>query len=233
MHVVFIFRRKTYTLHTGEEKKTYFESEKTRLDSVENIEVRSGRTVLDCRNYFPNVIALMLSSFDSNFYRSWTILDRILPLQQLTKLIIDDDTIEFEKIVQLLNLTPNLYTLIVKLRSLNINREKNASSYLVSNIKHLNIGLPLRFEKLKLFISLCPRLEHLTTSIFEDSFQSVLQYLLSKDNISTRHLFSLLITNMSESQTELLKSLVQSNKLQGDYFMEQRNDYCVNTYFWW
>jgi len=147
-----------------------------------------------------------------------------------------------ESIVGLLSLTPNLCTLEIARPDILDRREKcvlferNKTFQLVSNANHIKtliIGIPLTLEGIKSFTDLCPRLEHLTTCISQNYLNSVLRFLLSKNNTKPRHLNSLLIDGTLEIPNKIMETLIESENLQVDYVIGNGADENLrNIYFW-
>ncbi|CAF3999166.1 unnamed protein product, partial [Rotaria sordida] len=109
------YRRKYYTLYKQSKGKTCLNCYNTNMKSVEHLYIQSEKEIMNCTNYFPNVITL---TFEVDFCTTQisviSILNHILPLKQLTKLVIECHYFSFMKMIELLSFTPNLHTLIFK-----------------------------------------------------------------------------------------------------------------------
>jgi hypothetical protein len=203
----------------------------THIDSVKSVNI-SDKMILPCSNYFPNAMELEISSYNSQ-YPKWDKLNHVVPLQQLTRMIFRNYDHNLKSITGLLNLTPNVHTLIIRAplelrtREKYVVFEEDETFQLVSNanyIKFLVISTYLTLEEIKLFTDLCPRVEHLSICIRQNFLRRVLQYLLSKDNTKTRHLNSILIVGTSEIRNEIMESLIESENLQVDYIIGKYED---------
>jgi len=85
-------------------------------------------------------------------------------------------------------------------------------------------------EEIQLVVTLCPRLEHLTIRVPIDFFELTLQLLLSNTNENTLHLFSLCITDVSQSLVEILEMFIKSEELLDDYSLKFIDN---KLYLWW
>ncbi|CAF1004016.1 unnamed protein product [Rotaria sordida] len=234
------YRRKKYALYTKIEKLS--STPRTPLiDSVTSVDASDGEAITHCSNYFLNAMELITSSFYSQYCR-WNTLNRILPLQQLTQVIFDSSDCNLASLTELLNLTPNLDTLVITSSDILNAREKyvlfkkNKAFQLVSNANHIKtliIHIYLTLEEVKLFTDLCPRVEHLTIWISQNYLQSVLQFLLSKNNTKPRYLNSLLIDRTSEIPNKIIETLIESENLQVDYTIGNDTDEHLRKIYLW
>jgi hypothetical protein len=90
-------------------------------------------------NYFPNATELtFIDGFSFHHLSVATILNRIIPLQQLTKLAIKFHHLSFRKLIELLYFTPNIHTLTFRSMSLSESHHEsgdtNETFQLVSKI---------------------------------------------------------------------------------------------------
>jgi hypothetical protein len=161
----------------------------------------------------------------------------MIPLQNLTKLVVEGENFSFEKLIELLSLTPNLDTL--KIQSILLYQEdfltiQNSETFqLVSNvniIKNLTVKEISEIEKVKLLVALCPRLEQLTIEERWARVEELLRLLLSKTNGNNHHMFLLCITNENKRLPNKLDTLIQGGKLLDNYFI--KSDY-PKVYLWW
>jgi hypothetical protein len=189
--------------------------------------------------YFPNVIQLKLSSVNLRQDALFVTLSHILPLQQLTGLLIDDPNFDFEKIVELLRCLPNLYTLILQRISSDgkdiVLIQQSEVYQLISNknsIKSLIINFKCGFEETKLLVNLCSQLQRLTIDISSNNIESTLRFLLSKGN-NTCHLSSLCLKNVSENEIKTLKTLIESERLLDNYLVKVIETIPTEVYLWW
>jgi hypothetical protein len=156
----------------------------------------------------------------------------MIPLQNLTKLIMESDDYSFEKLIELLSFTPNLDTLKIQsiyqedLRTI----ETSETFRLVSNvnrIKNLTVKDLSGIEKVELLFTLCPRLEQFTIENRWARIEELLRLLISKNN---RHMFLLCINNENRRLPNKLATLIQGKKLFENYFI--KSDY-PKVYLWW
>ncbi|CAF1324374.1 unnamed protein product, partial [Rotaria sordida] len=117
------YRRKYYKLYGDRRKTTDLYEEDTNIDSVSHVEIENEKIIIDCVNYFPNTTKLTLWNDTINIseYSLSTTLNQILPLQQLTTLVILDCYDQFINIIELLSFAINIHTFIIKFTVLNKN----------------------------------------------------------------------------------------------------------------
>jgi hypothetical protein len=218
---------------------------------VNHLEIRTKKSVINCKNYFSNVTKITLIH---NFIHSFSIqLNKIIPLNQLTKLIINSNLSCFSKMIELLRYTPNIHTLNIDLLSFHDTQrvyqltnlyvlqqsETFRSVSKTNNIENLKIMSSYTMEVIPFFINLCPRLQHLKTNRSNCNSQHLLQLLLSKTNDITRHLASLCIENVFENEISWVREFLKSQKeftidsmqLEGLPYNNMYTYY--NIYLWW
>ncbi|CAF2967422.1 unnamed protein product [Rotaria sp. Silwood2] len=108
--------RKYYTFYWESDIHICSHLQENDLNSVKHVHIHNERMTDNFVNYFPNTTQLTLQyrseKFDNSIITSF---DRIVPLEQLTKLVIEVYNFPFEEfIIKLLCLTPNLQTLKLK-----------------------------------------------------------------------------------------------------------------------
>lgn len=231
---MFLFsRRKDYTLYKQLDKNTSLHHPELNLRSVEHIYIETEKSIINCMQYFPNAIELTFrKDFTSTCASVSTILNRIVPLQQLTKLAIECHYFSFKKMIELLCYTPNIRTL--KFKSMPSYQKANdytsveqmETFRLVSNTNNItNVTFTGKciLEKLKLLLALCPRLQHLTIDTCATNLESITQFLLDKTNENTRHLCSLCFLTVCDSSLEQLDTFIKSESLLDDYTLKLAN----------
>ncbi|CAF1160574.1 unnamed protein product [Rotaria sordida] len=193
---------------------------------------------MNCVNYFRNATKLTLSH---NFAESrvWLriILKRIIPLKQLTTLIIDCDTFSFDQLIKLLHFTPNIHTLTFNSQSITESNsmliQQSETFRLVSNtnkITNVTIKEKYSFENIKLFVTLCPRMQNLTIDIYTQHLESIIRFILLKTKINIPHLCSIYIKNTRKSMIGILKTLIESEELLDNYLIKSIDS---QLYLWW
>lgn len=145
----------------------------------------------------------------------------------------------FAKIIELIHCTPNL-------RIFYLNRVSSDSTNLIlieqdqtfqtisktNNVKEMNITLPSTLEEMNFFTKLFPRLQCLTIDKPKQNFESILRFLLSKDNVNTQNLFLLNIKSMVNMEDEKVKILIESENLVNDFFIEITIHQTLIIYLW-
>ena len=179
------------------------------------------------------------SVIDTENFLSIT-LNRIIPLQQLTKLIITYYNVFLPKIIELIHCTPNVHTFEIGYVSFDgidlILFEQNDYFQLVSqtnNIQNLIIHYQYTLQQTKVLVNLCSQLKQLTIDKFEDDFQALLRFLLSKDNHKPRYLSSLCLKHVPYDRIESVKHFMKSERLLQNYSMKVESSWSKNIYLWW
>jgi len=191
-------------------------------------------------NYFPNATELIFNDVFSTHPASvTTILNRIIPLKQLTKLVIKCDRFSVQKMIKILCCASQIHTLVLK--SMPCSRKQNDYTSieeskdfkLVSNkntITNVTCNGWFTLEQIKLLLALCPRLQYLTMNTFGTSLEPITRFLLDKTNQNTRHLYSLCFLTMWSNQFENLDTLIKSETLLDDYILKLIGG---EIYLWW
>ncbi|CAF1471323.1 unnamed protein product [Rotaria sp. Silwood1] len=232
------YRRKDYKLVRKLNQYTRLENQETNLSSVRHVHISDDEAIINCINHFLNVTDLTLKNISARRSDSFIInLKHIISLKNLTKLIIEDDDYSFERLIELLSLTPNIH--ILKIQSIILNRKdlltiQNSENFrLVMNgntIRSLTVKQICEIEKIELLFILCSRLQHFTIEEPWTRVDELVRLLLSKNNNNTRHLFSLSISNENKRLPNKLNTLIQAGKLLDNYFI--KSDY-PKIYLWW
>ncbi|CAF3725719.1 unnamed protein product [Rotaria socialis] len=232
------YRRQDYTFYWELADKICPHAEENNLNSVKHVHVCSKRANKSCVNYFPNATQLSIKRYFETLDDSIsTSLSRIVPLQQLTKLVIECYNFPWEEIVKLLCFTPNLDALkldFIKFNENNINLMTKSKTYqYVSNtnkIKNLDVRHACSYERMRLIINLFPKLEYLKTGVNRKEIVQIVRFLLSKSNNETQNLFFLCISEIPKICLKELNFLIKLENLLGDYFITFINR---DLYLWW
>ncbi|CAF2032927.1 unnamed protein product [Rotaria magnacalcarata] len=95
------YRRQDYTFYWELADKICPHAEENNLNSVKHVHVCSKRANKSCVKYFPNATQLSIKRYFETLDDSIsTSLSRIVPLQQLTKLVIECYNFPWEEIVK-------------------------------------------------------------------------------------------------------------------------------------
>lgn len=158
-------------------------------------------------------------------------LNRIIPVRQLTQLIIDCQHFSFEHLIELLSLTSNMHTL--KFNSIQFYDQQNETFVLVSKtntVTNVTVEQECTLDQIRLLTNLFPRVEYLTINLLKENLESILRFLLSKPNDCTRYLSLLCISKPCEDLVKQLKILIQSENLLDDYTIKMIHG---KLYLWW
>ncbi|CAF3311828.1 unnamed protein product [Rotaria sp. Silwood2] len=108
------YKGKDYRLVGKMNENTRLYHQETNLNSVRHVYIYGEQIMNDCVNYFSNSTYLTLYDSFSSRTRSFTsILNHIVPLQQLTKVVIDSHSFSFQKLCELLRSAPKINSLII------------------------------------------------------------------------------------------------------------------------
>jgi len=181
---------------------------------------------------FPNATKLTITGQQWKWFSPsvW----HIISLAQLTHIIITSYYYIFDGLIDILQYTFNLHTLIIESTSYigkhdRFSREETLELVSSQNkTKHLSIKYGCTLDMIKIFTNLCPQLQHITIGTYIESFKPIIRYLLSRKNKLTCHLFSLCIRELHFISIDKLNNVIQS--IINDYSIKVCNR---DVYIWW
>lgn len=195
------------------------------MNFVDHVTIRNEETMTNCNYYFRNATKLTLSnSFHES--RIWfsVILKHIIPLKQLTTLVIDSKDLCFEQLIKLLNSASNIHTLTLNCQSITKENSKSIQESeifrLVSNtniIRNVIVTEKYSSENIKLLVALCPRMQHFTIDAQTQYLESTVEFVLKSNN---QYLCLLCMKNTIKSIVGTLKSLIESEELLDNYLIK-------------
>ena len=156
---------------------------------AEHIEIRDQNVMLNCSHYFSRATQITLSNrFDKSAEHLPIILKSIIPVRQLTSLIIEHEcNFSMQQIIHLLNVMPNInilefnwnFRVIDNLTQIQQSQVfKNVAKS--NKISHLIVDGVCSFEIMKTFILLCPEIKHLTLQAMSTTeYKEKIQFLIS------------------------------------------------------
>ncbi|CAF3988763.1 unnamed protein product, partial [Rotaria sp. Silwood1] len=232
------YRRKYYMYYMEIDEKLGLHHQRENFKSVKHLYIEH-KTKSNCRNYFSNVNQLTIGYdveiLDDNSFI--TNLKCMIPLKQLTKLVINIGRFPFEEIIKLLRLTPNLHTIKFDEYSLQeINSNFTKYNILLQDIlkknKIENLVLTGRcsLNQIRFIIYVFSKLKYLKIEITGRKISSIVQYLLSKTHNQAQHLFYLCISCTEEVYLEKIKDLIKLKNLLDSYSIEYIN---YSLHLWW
>jgi hypothetical protein len=208
------------------------------LNIVKHVRIGGKQATGNRGNYFPNAIELTIKhKFNTPDYSIDITLNRIVPLQKLTKLVIEYCEFTFEQIVHLISFTPNLHTLKICLLSINKRTMqsfeeseifRNVST--INKIKNFEIADRCTYEQIQMLVHLFPQMEHFQLAIKRKEIRCLLRYLLSSNNNHTRHLFFLSISSLPKVCLREVNMLIRIEGLLDQFFIKYVNRV---LYLWW
>ena len=204
------------------------------VDSVSHLTI-GGQSVIDkCLVRFPNIIELTLienhiekiDRFINNF-------NRIVPLSQLTHLIIKHQDLTISQLIEILDVSPNIESLTfngvshliihpLSVKDIDLTRLMSKKNKITEMIMTYQCTL----EHILFFVDLCPRLQRLEIDIDETQLEPIVQFLLSNN---VPDLFWLNLMNGS-IQIEQIQTIIERNKLLHDYVVRKP---LMSSYLWW
>jgi len=234
---LFVYRRKYYTISRELiENKPVCHIESI-INSVHHVIIEDEKVINNCSKCFPNATELTFQMdlvTIANFFASYDF-HRMIPVAQLTKLTIKNIW-NADRILNMLLHTPNIHTLVLTMITLYgkdiLSIQKRENFRLVSKqnkIKNVTISF-YSLSTIKILMKLCSELQHLTLGEYQQPFEGIIPFLLSKADRTTCHLSSLCILKVDAMGIMKLKTLVKLNKCIEDYLLKIVND---KFYLWW
>jgi len=194
------------------------------LFSINHISIQNELEATHDLIYFPHVTKLTIFPHSNRTYHSLsTVLDRIIPLVQLTDLIVNYPKFCVGRLVELLYYAPSIRTLTVhsisfhKITSPSI-QESQAfeTASKKSRITNVTITEYETLEHVKLFCNLCPQLQQLTVGtagFFLNRYIPIVKFLLEDYKDKTHHLFFLCCTNADPHTYRSLRTTYPSDDI--------------------
>ncbi|CAF3837278.1 unnamed protein product [Adineta steineri] len=237
-HSIDPYRRTYYTLCKQIHQSTCLNSKKTHMQSVQHLRIDNANELIDCKYYFPNATTLTLQKNFSKTSNLITInLNRVIPLRQLTKLVIEYITLSLIQLIELLCCTPHIHTLVfasMLLDKVNYNSIQDSQSFQTvcstNTIINVTFKAECTFGTLQILAALFSQIQHLTIRLHEKDLESYVRFLLEKTNRNTAHLCSLCVLLANTSWLTKLKKLIKSEKLLDDYILKMID---MDLYLWW
>ncbi|CAF1506325.1 unnamed protein product [Rotaria sordida] len=233
------YRRQEYKFHWEFENQICPNIQETRLNSVKHLLICGKQVANNSVNYFPNVTQLTIehyfkTSSDNSISK---ILNRLIPLKQLTKLIIKSYDFPFIVIVKLLHFTPKLTTLkfdsfVLDEMNMKLFEQSKLFEY-VSNtntIKNLEIRNDCLFKQIQLIVNLLPKLEYFKSGMNRKEIGNIIRFLITKPNNKIQNLFFICISETPKICLREINLLIKLENLLNDYFIKYINR---DLYLWW
>ncbi|CAF1261763.1 unnamed protein product [Rotaria sordida] len=231
------YRRKYYTYYLTLNNEVCSHIQEN-VNSVKHLHIVSQGIQNNVLNYFPNVNQLSIRYISKKQNESTiAILQRIVPLKQLTTLFIKYTDLPVEYLIKLLYFAPNVHTLnLIELPSsvtdLKLIKE-NETSKCVSNmnkIENLTIRRWITFYEIPFILHFFPKLKYLKTQILTHETRKIIRLLLSETRNRIRNLLYLCIPWVSKRSLKEIKFLIKSEKLLHNYSIIYVNE---TLHLWW
>ncbi|CAF1341864.1 unnamed protein product [Rotaria sordida] len=211
---------------------------KTNFKTVKHVLIDSKRVTNNQGNYFPNTTQLTITNnFETLDDLFPIILNRIIPVKNLTKIVIESFSFPLEQIINLIRFTPNLHTLkfyliFLKKIKTNIIEQSQIFQYIskTNKIKYLDLHDDCSLERIQLIMKLFPKLESMKIGMKKKETNEIARFILSNNNIQTGPLTFLCMSQVPRRCLKEINILIKSENLV--------NDYCIkyfdrDLYLWW
>jgi len=232
MIIILCSRKKYFILNNGLDLTKDPCHNENIFHSVHHLFINGENISKNCLYRFPNATKLTIDGEQWNWFSIsvW----RIISLTQLTHLIITSRYYIVDGLIDILQFTCNLHTLIIESQQHNVEHvrfSRYETFELISSqnkIKYLSIKYGCTLETIRLFTNLCPQLQHLTIGTSIKSLEPIIRYLVSRNNNLTCQLFSLCILELNFISIDKLKNIIQS--IINVYSIKVCNR---DVYIWW
>ena len=237
---IYIFGRKYYTLDQVYNKNECLHKYQSSFNSVQYIDIKSKQSIVNCNNYFSNATQLIFNDILSTSHTTVaSTLSLIVPLKQLTKLIIECNQFSFRKLIKILRYAPNIH--VLELRSMVWYEKKNRYTSIrqsedfqivsqTNTITNITCDTERTIDQIKLLVALCPRIQYFATNTLIRDLEAIVRFLLDKDNQNTRHLHSLHLTRDHCNFFDKINSLIKTESLFDDCTLIKSD---LDVYLWW
>ncbi|CAF0851967.1 unnamed protein product, partial [Adineta ricciae] len=221
-HVTFYsrrsYRKKQYILYKPAIYKMHRNYQIRNIVAVDHLIVHNEEAATNCQRHFPNVTQLTLAeNFRTNGVCLRTLFKRIVPLNQITALVIKCDNLYLDELVNLLHAMPSIHTLTYEDRSLKEMEDKSTRQsdlfQLVrstNTIRNVTITEGFVLKNTKLIISLCPQIQHLTIGQYGRSVLTSIQFILSKIKSDLPRLCSFRANHTPKTVVASIKTMLES-----------------------
>jgi hypothetical protein len=155
-------------------------------------------------------------------------INRIIPLAQLTHLVIQDPHFSMNQLIELLRFSSNIQSLtFIGVSFIGPYPLLIEQISTINKVTELCIHDDCSLEYVRFFIDLCPRLQRLKIVILERHAESIVRFLLSNNVLD---LFWLSLLNITYETRNKIRKLIDRDKLIFDYSI--KDDY-IGLHLWW
>ncbi|CAF4562977.1 unnamed protein product [Rotaria socialis] len=222
------YRRKSYELYRC---GTY----ETTINSVSHLTIGIDSVPMDTFIHFPNVTKLTLIKNDIDSNRPLKInLNQIVPLMQLTRLVIRQSIFSISQLIVLLRLSLNIESLTFigvsftdEPHSLIRRSDQAFSISNASKVTELRIDDECSLEYVHFFARLCPRVQNLAIVTARRQHESIVRFLLSGH---LQHLFFLCLGYLSTAEGEQIERMIDRDSRIFHYTIKNHH---TGWYLWW
>ena len=202
--------------------------------------VHDHHSIIDCHVKFQNVTSLIISNkYIDNDHWSTGDINRIMPLEKLTKLVVECDLLCINVLFKIFNSAKNIHSLVLApydisdAQFLNIKQVDNDYALInQNNVVQLTIRSTCNPEQVQCLINIFPRVKHLQLKIYYVHYQSIMKFLLLENRKNNSHLFSLSLTIIGKIPVTMedVKPFIDDQKLLDNYSITISD---IVVHLWW
>jgi hypothetical protein len=208
------------------------------MPMVSSLAINSEEGMTDCQLYFPQATELDLSeSFRTNHLCLQPDLKRVVPLHQLTTLVITCSRFSFEQLVHLLSATPNVLALTYACQSVGGSETKSIQQTdmfrsVARNNRITKVAATGMYfmSTMQTLVTLCPRVQYLTMEHHAKHTKASLQWILSRCETDLPSLCLICMQSATKSIEVVRETLIDTNDLPENYSVRQIGE---DLYLWW
>ena len=228
---MFVCRRNHYQLYKRRDTDICPLLE-TGFNAARHITIMGNQAAVDCLLRFPCAIQLTLNDYNAENRPSFIDdLNRIVPLAQLTRLVIMGYSISISKLPELLYHVPNTHSLtfspMPKLAADFETKQHMQNASLIpqtNKIAKVTIEDDCTLHHINFLGIICPRMECLTTRTTKiDDLYLIIRFLVQRSASSSQPGFSFCVRNVDEISFKELRTTIFDEKLLNDYLFERVN----------
>ncbi|CAF3845704.1 unnamed protein product, partial [Rotaria sp. Silwood1] len=229
--------RKDFTFYWQLDKQICQSAQETNLNSVKHVYICSTKTNKNPANYFPNATELTikhcLEKRDGLLVQT---LNSIVPVRQLTKLIIKHVHIKFDQFLDVLYLTPHLHTFksdFLSLDNIDPSAIRETDTFLhvlhTNRIKTFELRHECTLEDIQLIVDLFHQLNYLNIGMKSKEIEPIVEHVLLNRSSKTHYLFFLCVFDISVMHLKRLTVILEERNLLNDYLIKFVNR---DMYLW-
>jgi hypothetical protein len=202
------------------------------FESARHITISNPSTAVNYSYRLANISRLnLLGRFYKNNSSFISDLSRIIPLAQITELVLICDNLSMIQLTELLRLSFSLQslTLMGNTRCPIIEEDETVHSINKKNTKEIPNRGKLTLKHVQTVVEICPHLQYLEMTISENYLERIMRFLLLQNVSKTRRLCMLGIRDAHYGMIRRLHKMINVEKLIDDYSLQ----HISNTAYLW